>query len=227
MTLLLPIPGTLLFRAYYALVDRLRELLAAYLLRPRSGPRHRLLTKRQIRWQRCRIAFAHYIDTGVHTVPVPHPRASTESHGHLSRAREWSALHPPPRTAQSRAVARPGESRSADQRAPAATCAMPNPAPGPAAEPVWPDAEPWPDCAETGFTGRLEEPAATFYAFAAHADEPSAGWPELVRSHHADGEAVVAPEDWEFRPGDLARWWDEATARLDAAEQEGGRHRLW
>ncbi|MEV8441559.1 hypothetical protein AB0425_29610 [Actinosynnema sp. NPDC051121] len=351
MTLLLPTPRTVAYAEFHEVTIRLRNLVLFWLTRPSSGPRHRLRTARQIRWQRWKSALARRLDPGLTTLPLPPPRPAVRPHGQSSRVPGSSAQHPPPRTAQSPASAAPDDDQWADRRAPAVAYALPNTAPtsvpdsalrvvpletprlvslrrslqvaraasrAASAEPVtrpltWleeapePWAEPWHEPwhepwvepqDETGFTGHVQEtgpfeparPVATFYYPAEHGEygradrrtddeiirdlaasarahtdrtapdptstdhtatewssdwsDPSpADWPTAAdpvpahaaddtahAAHAADDTAPVDPEDedlWEFQVGDLARWWDEATARLDAAARDEVRNRLW
>ncbi len=332
MTLLLPTPRTVVVHAVRDVAERFRELLVAFLTRPPSRARHRVLTPGQIRWRRWKTAVARYVDSGLRAGPAPQPRAPARPQGEASRTPAWGALHPPPRTAQSEGPARRDGQRCADRPTPATTYALPNASPNDVAdglspvEPVvWPEAspepwaetwvEPWPGRwsepwveprtgqAGTCFTGHLWEPASTqrspahsvtdhpaadrsavgepVFAHAA-ADRSAAGeparahpvadWPAVGEPAHAHpavgwstaGEsvfahstadepgaaepvaaepvaaepvavaepaaeeaAVLAPEVWEFQVGDLARWWDEAIARLDAVARDEVRNRLW
>ena len=317
MTLLLPIPRAVAFHSLADLLDRLRAMLAIFLTRPRSGPRHRLLTARQIRWQHWKIAVARHLDTGVRAGTPTYSGAYARGHGLPSRTPVWGELHPPPRTAHSPAAVARGADRRTDRRAPATAYALPNTGPGfepgfgsgavshgLSTEPVvWPEAspepwtepwvepwaesweEPWTEQPETCFTGDIEdsaraEPApahsstahqpATAYFTAWSAPAHSSDWsaddwiaeaaavystaypapahaapahaaPAHAAPDHAvfaqstDEPGVVGPaharpddeEECEFQVGDLARWWDEAAARLDAAAYEEVRNRLW
>ncbi|TQM82206.1 hypothetical protein FHX81_4604 [Saccharothrix saharensis] len=335
MTFLLPAPRSVVVHIAQELVWRFREMLGALLMR-RSGPRHRLRSPRQIRWQRWKVELAVRLDEslgpGVSPYRLKHPRGN----GFSLRPTPWSALHPPPRTAQSPAVAEHDDDCSTDPGTSAAAYAMPNTGPGrevgfgpdfepgfepgfgahgplsaepggwseasaaPLTEPwaeSWAEpetgarAEPWTGRAEAGFAGHVENPdferprVAQFFtpreyvdraARSAHVDpvvefaatwaatgdpatagcaaewsaeettsfDPVTDWPAAVEPGHADtastdttstGTAPVdtAPaepepeEEWEFQVGDLARWWDEAIARLDAVARGEGRDRLW
>jgi hypothetical protein len=347
MTLLLPTPRTVAYTEFHEVTIRLRNLVLFLLTRPSSGPRHRLRTARRIRWQRYKSALARRLDPGPGERPVPPPRRPVRPPVRSSRVSGWSAQHPPPRTAQSRASAALGGDRWADRQTRTTAYALPNTAPtfvpdfaptavpdfaptfvpdtvptvvaaptpfevklaalraasrAASAEPVtcpltWPEEspEPWAESwrepwaeppAETRFTGHVEEadhreparPVASFHYPVEHgeygadrrtedeiirdfaasvrahtdhtpdhavtdhtadwstdwsaadpspADRPTAGdqaprhaAPSAHSAHSADDTAPAEPEDedlWEFRVGDLARWWDEVTARLDAA----------
>ncbi|MFE9744532.1 hypothetical protein ACFYOT_06480 [Saccharothrix saharensis] len=325
MTFLLPAPRSAVFHIAQELVWRFREMLASFLMR-RSGPRHRLRSPRQIRWQRWKVDLAVRLDEslgpGVSSYRLKHPRGN----GFSLRAAPWSALHPPPRTAQSAAVAEQDDDCRSDRGTSAAAYAMPNTGPGrevdfepefepeyvpefepefepgvgahglvpaepaPVTEP-WAESwtepspefwtEPWTGQAETGFAGHVEHPdferprVARFFtpreyvdraAHCAHIDpvvefaatwaatgdpvpagcaaewsaeettslDPVTDWPAAGEPGYADTAPVdTAPvepepeEEWEFQVGDLARWWDEAIARLDAVARGEGRDRLW
>ncbi|NUT47372.1 MAG: hypothetical protein HOV94_08680 [Saccharothrix sp.] len=105
MTLLLPIPKAIAFHALRERSARLRDFLVAYLTRTPVGPRHRLRTKRQIRWQRWKCTLADYV-----VAVLPEDRAEladTTAHPRpeAPRPTAWSPPRPPTRMAQSRGVA--------------------------------------------------------------------------------------------------------------------------
>ncbi|MCE6995730.1 hypothetical protein LZG04_13090 [Saccharothrix sp. S26] len=307
MTLLLPAPRTVAFHVARELVGRVRALLVALLTRPRSGPRHRMLSARQIRWQRWKTALVHRLDPVVRTEVAAHSPAPTLGHDVPARTPVWSALHPPPRTAQSPNVAQHDDDEWTDHLVPMNAYALPNPEPGsdwgvgsaaaahvlsPVEAVGWPETspetwgetwvEPWSAQPDTGFTGHLDDPAlpepalthlfvteplTTFSTFdftsadfttddSSCVDWPSTGRHALVRTadehptadfsadfsgvdlasvfaQSTDETGTVDPaaaepeQEWEFQVGDLARWWDEAAARLDAAARDEVRNRLW
>ncbi|QQQ76216.1 hypothetical protein IOD16_35210 [Saccharothrix sp. 6-C] len=76
-------------------------------------------------------------------------------------------------------------------------------------------------------------PAFTERVFAHAAAEPATGPVEPVDATEVpdpgtDAETtVVEPLAWEFEVGDLARWWDEAVARLDAVARGEDPDRPW
>ncbi|MFI9006921.1 hypothetical protein ACIGNX_06795 [Actinosynnema sp. NPDC053489] len=207
MTVLLQLPGTVLLQVARSGTAKLRELLVAHLTRPSAGPRHRVLTPWQIRRQRWKSALVHHLSTDPRPAAVPRPRTAAGPPDPPPRVPALSTRHAPPRTAQhpkpAWAVQEPRPPR-------ARPYALPNdlwstePLPRTIA---WPPPEP----AETRLTGNLEEPTVTD-------DQPTT--PELQASEPQASE----PEVWEFEVGDLARWWDEAIARLDAAAAEAKAH---
>ncbi|PSL55071.1 hypothetical protein B0I31_10528 [Saccharothrix carnea] len=269
MTFFLPAPRILSYHDFRVMTDLLRGFLMRLLARPLSGPRHRAITARQIRWHRWKTGLYYYLASGLLGDFTGYPRPTALPRREARSAREWSALHPPPRMAQSKALVRPADRERADRPTREIAYALPNAvAHGIAAEPeVWTDAwpvashepwaeewvEPWAEPADS-FTGHLEELPATPLAAACsgggrHAlrepalaryvdDRPGVG--EAVFAHSttdapsggARHAAVTADDEdtaqlWEFEPGDLTRWWDEAAERLDAAARDEGRDRPW
>lgn len=250
MTVLLPTPRTIAFRAARLAVDQVRDRLVAWLTRTPPGPRHRLRTPGEIRWQHWKSVLAGYLATGLRTGPAPHPDGAARPRGRGLPTPTWTVLHPPPRTAQ------PGggiDDRVAD------------PAPAwDALPPVRPEITPevsseitleitpavcsevWPDEADTRFAEYLAElatvePAVAGHGVAGHGVAEHPVTRHVVAEHtvprHAlaepaitepiTGLPVAEPEVWEFTPGDLTRWWDEAAARLDAAARDEPTERLW
>ncbi|OKI39179.1 hypothetical protein A6A25_03155 [Saccharothrix sp. CB00851] len=242
----------------------LRGFLMRLLVRPLSGPRHRAITARQIRWHRWKTGLYYYLGSGLLDDCAGFPRPPALPKREVRSPRAWRALHPPPRMAQSKALVRPVDRERAARPTREIAYALPNAvAHEIAVEPeVWPDmwpqaapepwTEEWVEPAES-FTGHLEEFAATPPAVACsgggrHAlrepalaryvdDRPGVGEAVFAHStadrpsgarHAAD---TADDEDtaqlWEFEVGDLARWWDEAAERLDAAARDEVRNRPW
>ncbi|GAB2996713.1 hypothetical protein [Saccharothrix stipae] len=167
MTILLPIPRNLAFIASLGLLDKFRGFLAARLTRTPSRARHRVLSPGQIRWQRWKFVVAHHLSPTTPAGPAPRPSTPVQPRVQAFLAPRWSALHPPPRTAQSTVPAEAVTVRWTVPPALAATRALSS------AEPeVWPEAWPevWPEVrpeqVDNCFTGHLDDLAAA---------EPSVG----------------------------------------------------
>ncbi|WP_158847098.1 hypothetical protein [Saccharothrix deserti] len=158
--------------------------------------------------------MSHHATTTLQTHPVRHPDQLAAPRREPLPAPTRSPFQPPTRTAQSPEDVRPNDHHWHDQPIPppagttpagttTADLAIDWP---PAID--WPTVEPeiWADQTDTGFAGYLAKPAVAESAVLETAVEETAVL-----------EAVVeARADWEFTPGDLARWYDEAAARLDA-----------
>ncbi|MFJ6670754.1 hypothetical protein ACIQMJ_06555 [Actinosynnema sp. NPDC091369] len=202
MTFLLPAPRAAVLHIAQELAWRFREMLGSFLMR-RSGPRHLLRSPRQIRWQRWKVELAVRLHAGPGRDISPYRLKHPREQGFSLRPSPWSTLHPPPRTAQSPAVAEHDDDRTTDLGTAATAYAMPNTEPTREAEfdpefesgfgpglgscgPESAEPEAWPEVSPGPWTEPSSEPWAEAWT-----GQPEAGFTGHVEDRDFDPPRVA------------------------------------
>lgn len=213
MTLLLQASGLMVVIALHESAERLRRFAVAYLTRTRPRARHRLLSPRQIRWQRWKSALADYLVARFAEVAVdavPYPPIPVRPDPETSRPPAWDALDPPPRMAQSEEPELFEDDRWDDDRTPTTDYALPNGAPPDlsAEEPgTWPVA--WPEASPESWAEPWSGPSPEPWAEAWSEPSPelwTEAWSRSSPEPWADSWTEPLPESW-------AEPWTEAWAQ--------------
>ncbi|WP_447004750.1 hypothetical protein ACRAKI_35095 [Saccharothrix isguenensis] len=193
MTTMVPTPEIVALHAFRRAAARVLDLLIAMLTPATPKARHRAPSPLKVRLQQWKSAVVGL------PVRTPHPertryptcpaRPTTPAFG-VPRTDTWNSFHPPPRTAQCADFTEPIHEPSADHLGQATRTA-----------------------AHAADDTDIDWPTEEFYARPiTRLIRTLAEGHDLAAGRPAYGDA----EDWEFTPGELSRWWEEAATRLDA-----------